>query len=106
MRNRMYLILAALLLCSIQLQAQTLEDQAQRQSPIQRMKGIVATFSSFAEGRATTEGILRFYGADDDENWISSLLINPSTGTFIGYLLVIERLPDPAKLKITIAPMP
>jgi hypothetical protein len=106
MRNRIYLLLATFLLCSIQLQAQTLEDQAQRQSPIQRVNGIVATFSSFAEGRATTEGILRFYGADDDHNLITSLLINPSTGTFIGYLLVIERLPDSAKLKITIGPLP
>jgi hypothetical protein len=100
------LLLAALLLCSIQLRAQTLEDQAQRQSPIQRVNGIVATFSSFADGRATTEGILRFYGADDDQNLITSLLINSSTGTFIGYMLVIERLPDPSKLKITIKPLP
>jgi hypothetical protein len=106
MRNRMYLLLAALLLFSIQLQAQTLEDQAQRQNPVQRVNGIVATFSSFAEGRATTEGILRFYGASDDENWITSLLINPSAGTFIGYLLLIDRLPDPKKLKITIKPLP
>jgi len=107
MRNRIYLLLAALLLCSIQLRAQTLERIAQTQmSPEQRVNGIVATFSSFAEGRATTEGILRFYGTTYDENEIASFLINPSTGTFIGYTLVIERLPDPKKLKITIKPPP
>jgi hypothetical protein len=103
----MYLLLAALLVCSIQLQAQTLEKIAQTQMiPEQRVNGIVATFSSFAEGRATTEGILRFYGADEDENEIGSMLVNLSTGTFIGYTLVIERLPDPKKLKITIKPPP
>jgi hypothetical protein len=107
MRNRIYLLLAALLLCSFQLQAQTLENIAQRQSnPEQRVNGVVATFSSFAEGRATTEGILRYYGVDDDENEIGSFLINPSTGTFIGYSLFIERLPDPNKLKITIKAPP
>ena len=106
MRNSIYLILAALLLCSIQLQAQTLEGLAIRMGPEQRVNGIVATFSSFAEGRATTEGLLRFYFPQDDENRIVSLLINPATGTFIGYMLVIERLPDPAKLKITIKPLP
>jgi len=100
------LLLAALLLCSIQLQAQTLEKWAQQHgNPEQRVNGIVATFSSFSEGRATTEGILRiYYGADDDENEIGSFLINLSTGMFIGYTLVIERLPDPTKLKITIKP--
>src|SRR5262245_33199575 len=105
MRNRIYLLLAALLLCSIRLQAQTLERIAQTQmSPEQRVNGIVATFSSFAEGRATTEGILRFYGANDEENEIGSFLINLSSGMFIGYTLVIERLPDPKRLKITIKP--
>jgi len=103
----MYLLLAVLLLCSIRLQAQTLERIAQTQmSPEQRVNGIVATFSSFAEGRATTEGILRFYGANDDENEIGSFLINLSSGMFIGYTMVIERLPDPKKLKITIKPPP
>ena len=106
MRNRIYLLLAALLLCSIQLQAQTLENLSQRMGPEQRVNGIVATFSSFADGRATTEGILRFYGTDEDEKEIGSYLISPSTGTFIGYALVIERLPDPKKLKITIKPLP
>jgi len=107
MRNRIYLLLAALLLCSIQLQAQTLENIAQTQmSPEQRVNGIVATFSSFAEGRATTEGILRFYGVDEDETEIGSYLINLSTGMFIGYSMVIERLPDTKKLKITIKPLP
>jgi len=103
----MYLLLAALLLCSIQLQAQTLEELAkQKGKPEQRMNGIVATFSSFAEGRATAEGILRFNGVSDDKQAIGSFLINLSTGMYIGYLLYIERLPDPAKLKITIKPMP
>ena len=107
MRNRIYLLLAALLLCSIELQAQTLERLAKENtSPEQRVNGIVATFSSFAEGRATTDGILRFYFANNDENEIGSFLINISTGTFIGYTLVIERLPDPKKLKITIKPPP
>jgi hypothetical protein len=107
MRNRMYLLLAALLLCSIQLQAQTLERLAKENtSPEQRVNGIVATFSSFAEGRATTEGLLHFYGANEDEKEIGSFLINLSTGTFIGYTLVIERLPDPKRLKITIKPPP
>jgi hypothetical protein len=103
MRNRMYLLLVVLLLCSIQLQAQTLEEIAKTQmGPEQRVNGIVATFSSFVEGRATTEGVLRFYYSDGDENVIGSLLINPSTGMLIGYAMVIERLPDPKKLKITI----
>ncbi len=107
MRNRIYLLLAALLLCSTRLQAQTIEHLAKAHgSPEQRVNGIVATFSSFAEGRATAEGILRFNGADDDEQAIGSLLINLSTGMYIGYLLFIERLPDPTKLKITIKPMP
>jgi len=107
MRNRIYLLLAALLLCSIQLQAQTLEHLAQSAgSPEQRVNGVVATFSSFAEGRATAEGVLRFNGANDDERAIGSFLVNLSTGMYIGYVLYIERLPDPTKLKITIKPMP
>jgi hypothetical protein len=107
MRNRIYLLLAALLLCSIQLQAQTLEYLAKSAgNPEQRVNGVVATFSSFAEGRATAEGVLRFNGADDDDNTIGSFLINLSTGMYIGYVLVIERLPNPTKLKITIKPMP
>jgi hypothetical protein len=107
MRNRMYLLLASLLLCSIQLRAQTLELLAQSAgSPEQRVNGVVATFSSFAEGRATADGVLRFNGADDDDNTIGSFLINLSTGMYIGYVLVIERQPDPTKLKITIKPMP
>jgi hypothetical protein len=107
MLNRIYLLLAALLLCSIQLQAQTLERLAKEESkPEQRVNGIVANFSSFAEGRATTEGILRFYFANNDENEIGSFLINLATGTFIGYTLVIERLPDTTKLKVTIKPPP
>jgi hypothetical protein len=107
MRNRMYLLFAALLLCSIQLQAQTLEKLAKEdQSPEQRVNGIVATFSSFVEGRATTEGVLRFYFTIEDKNEIGSFLINLSTGTFIGYTLVIERPENPKKLKITIKPPP
>src|SRR5262249_34349179 len=107
MRNRMYLLLVALSLCSIQLQAQTLERLAeQKGNPEQRVNGIVATFSSFAEGRATADGILRYNGANDDEHAIGSFLINLSTGMYIGYLLYIEKLPDPTKLKITIKPMP
>jgi hypothetical protein len=107
MRNRMYLLLAALLLCSTRLQAQTLESLSENNGrPEQRVNGIVATFSPFAEGRATTEGVLRFNGAVDETNAIWSFLVNPSTGMYISYVLVIERLPDPTKLKITIAPMP
>jgi hypothetical protein len=107
MRNKIFLTLAALFLCSIQSQAQTLETLAKSNgSPELRINGIVATFSPFAEGRATTEGILRFNRAYDENNAITSFLINPSTEMFISYVLVIERLPDPTKLKITIAPMP
>ncbi|HEU0176167.1 MAG TPA: hypothetical protein VFV58_18030 [Blastocatellia bacterium] len=107
MRNRIYLLLAALLLCSIQLRAQTLEHLAQSAgSPEQRVNGIVATFSSFAEGRATAEGVLRFNGEGGDDKTIGSFLINLSTGMYIGYVLEIDRLPDPTKLKITIKPMP
>jgi hypothetical protein len=103
----MYLLLATLLLCSIQLRAQTLEMLAKEAtSPEQRVNGVVATFSPFAEGRATTEGFLRFYGADEDENEVGCLLINMSTGAFIGYNLVIERQQDTTKLKITIKPLP
>jgi hypothetical protein len=106
MRNRIYLLFATLLLCSIQLRAQTLEYLAKSSgSPEQRVNGIVATFSSFAEGRATAEGVLRFNGSDEDEQAIGSFLINLSTGMYIGYQLHIERLPDPTKLKITIMPM-
>src|SRR5262249_59960549 len=102
MRNRIYLLLAALLLCSIQLEAQTVESLAKANgNPEQRVNGIVATFSSFAEGRATAEGVLRFNGVDGDEKEIGSFLINLSTGMYIGYVLVIERLPEPTKLKIT-----
>jgi hypothetical protein len=39
-----------------------------------------------------------FYG-------IGSFLINLSTGMYIGYVLVVDRLPDPTKLKITIRPL-
>jgi hypothetical protein len=107
MRNKIYSLLAVLLLCSIQLRAQTLEELAkQKGNPEQRVNGIVATFSSFAEGRATADGILRFNGSADDEHAIGSFLINLSTGMYIGYLLYIERMPDPTKLKITIKPMP
>jgi hypothetical protein len=107
MRNRMYLLLAALLLFSTRLQAQTLESLAKTNgSPEQHVNGIVATFSPFAEGRATAEGVLRFNGAVDETNAIWSFLVNPSTGMYISYVLLIERLPDPTKLKITIGPMP
>ncbi len=107
MRNRMYLLIAALLLCSDRLHAQTLESLAKGNgSPEQRVNGIVATFSSFAEGRAEAEGVLRFNGASDDDNTIGNFLINLSTGMYIGYVLMIERIPDSAKLKITIGPMP
>jgi hypothetical protein len=103
MRNRMYLMFAALLVCSIQLQAQTLEKLALQMGPEQRVNGIVVNFSPFAEGRATTDGVLRFYFTDDDnDKVIVSLMLNPSTGMFIGYAVIIERLPDPKKLKITI----
>src|SRR5262245_9488687 len=107
MRNKIYLLLAALLLCSIHMQAQTLESLAKANgNPEQRVNGIVATFSSFAEGRATAEWVLRFNGANDDEQAVGSFLVNLSTGMYIGYVLVIERLPEPTKLKITIKPMP
>src|SRR5262245_37777833 len=57
------------------------------------------------EGRATAEGIIRMQFPDPEEkNSITCVLINPSTGKFIGYILAIERLPEPAKLKITIKP--
>jgi hypothetical protein len=108
MRNRIYLLLAALLLCSIQLQAQTIGDQARHylvKSNKQQVNGIEVTFSSFTEGRATAEGIVRLPGPDPDEkNAIMSILINPSTGKIIVYQLAIERLPEPTKLKITIKP--
>ena len=108
MGSRIYLLLAALLPCSIQLQAQSVANMAQSNESLeQHVNGIVATFSPFAEGRATTEGILRAYKPlDDDEKTIGCFLINPSTGMYIGYLLAIERLPEPTKLKITIKPMP
>jgi|RhiMetdeSRZDD1v2_1073273.scaffolds.fasta_scaffold513117_2 hypothetical protein len=108
MRNRIYLLLAALLLCSIRLQAQTVGDQAREyltKSNKRQVNGIEVTFSSFTEGRATAEGIIRMQFPDPDEkNTITCVLINPSTGKFIGYLLTVERLPEPAKLKITIKP--
>jgi len=107
MRNSAILLLAALLLCSTRLQAQTLESLAKGNgSPEQRVNGIVATFSSFAEGRANADGILRFNYNHADVNAIESYLINPSTGMYIGYALFIERLPDSTKLKITIGPLP
>jgi hypothetical protein len=105
MRNSIYLLLAALLLCSIQLQAQTLEQLSQGWGgPTQRVNGVVVTFSSFVEGRGTAEGVLRFNGSK--ENVIGSILVNRSTGEWIGYTLVIDRLPDPTKLKISIFPLP
>ena len=108
MRNRMYLLLAALLLCSIQLRAQTIGDQARdylAKLDKQQVNGIEATFSSFTEGRATAEGIVRILHPDpDDKNAIMVILINPSTGKIIAYDLAIERLPEPTKLKITINP--
>jgi hypothetical protein len=106
MRNRIYLLLAALLLCSIRLQAQTVRDQAKEywtKLNKRQVNGIEVTFSSFTEGRATAEGIIRMQFPDpDDKNSMVLFLINPSTGKFIGYTLAIERLPEPAKLKITI----
>jgi hypothetical protein len=108
MRNRIYLLLAALLLCSIRLQGQTVGDQAREyltKLNKRQVNGFEVTFSSFTEGRATAEGIIRMQFPDPDEkNTIMCLLINPSTGKYIGYLLTIERLPEPAKLKITIKP--
>ncbi|MGH9852943.1 MAG: hypothetical protein ACREBD_24160 [Blastocatellia bacterium] len=108
MRNRIYLLLAALLLCSIRLQAQTVGDQAREyltKLNKRQVNGIELTFSSFTEGRATAEGIIRMqFPNPDEQNSIACVLINPSTGKFIGYLLTIERLPEPAKLKITIKP--
>ena len=108
MRNRIYLLLAALLLCSIRLQAQTVGDQAREyltKLNKRQVNGFEVTFSSFTEGRATAEGIIRMQFPDPDEkNTITCVLINPSTGKYIGYLLTIERLPEPAKLKITIKP--
>ncbi len=108
MRNRIYLLLAALLLCSIRLQAQTVGDQAREyltKLNKRQVNGIEVTFSSFTEGRATAEGIIRMLFPDpDDKNAIGCILINPSTGKIIPYLLAVERLPEPTKLKITIKP--
>jgi hypothetical protein len=110
MRSRIYLLFATLLLCSIQLQAQTLGDRATKELAKmneQEVNGVVATFSSFTEGRATAEGIVRFCRTSKgDENTIGCGMINPSTGTYVVYLLVIERQPEPTKLKITIKPAP
>ena len=108
MRNRIYLLLAALLLCSIRLQAQTAGDQAKdylAKLNKRQVNGIEVTFSSFTQGRATAEGIVRMPIPDPDEkNTITCALINPSTGKIIAYELAIERLPEPTKLKITIKP--
>jgi hypothetical protein len=108
MRNRIYLLFAALLLCSIRLQAQSVGEQVREhytKSNKQQVDGIELTFSSFTEGRATAEGIIRMqFPNPDEKNSITCVLINPSTGKFIGYTLSIERLPEPAKLKITIKP--
>jgi hypothetical protein len=110
MRNRIYLLFAALLLFSIQLQAQTLGGRAAKELAKMNkheVNGIVATFSPFTEGRATAEGIVRICRTSEgDENTIGCGMINPSTGTYIVYLLVIERQPEPTKLKITIKPAP
>jgi hypothetical protein len=110
MRNRIYLLLAALLLCSIQLQAQTIGDlttKALDKMNEQQVNGIVATFSPFTEGRATAEGIIRIQRPLlDKENTIACARINPSTGMYIGYLLIIERMPEPTKLRITIKQAP
>jgi hypothetical protein len=109
MRNSIYLLFATLLLCSIQLQAQTLEEYARKNGTSElRVNGIVATFSPFTEGRATTEGILRINRAfsKGEHKGFFNILINRSTGKYIGYAILIDRLPDPAKLKLTIIPIP
>jgi len=93
---RTCLLLAVLLFCSSQLQAQS------EKSIALRVNGVVAEFSSFAEGRATADGFTRVNGIED--NIIHNLLINESTGIYIGYFLTIDRLPDLTKLKITITP--
>jgi hypothetical protein len=106
MRNRIYFLLTALLLCSIQLKAQILESLSRGNGrPEQRVNGIVVTFSSFVEGNAKAEGLLRFNSTRENYHGIGSFLINLSTGMYIGYVLVVDRLPDPTKLKITIRPL-
>src|SRR5215510_4248524 len=89
MRNRIYLLFAALLLCSIRLQAQTVGEQVREyytKSNKRQVDGIELTFSSFTEGRAAAEGIVRMqYPNPDEKNSIACILINPSTGKFIGY---------------------
>jgi hypothetical protein len=108
MRNRIYLLLAALVLCSIKLQAQTIGELATKELAKlnkHQVNGIEATFTSFTEGRASAEGIVRIIHPNQDEkDKILCILINPSTGKIIAYNLAIERLPEPTKLKITIKP--
>ncbi|HEY6402893.1 MAG TPA: hypothetical protein VI479_15855, partial [Blastocatellia bacterium] len=108
MRNKIFLTLAALFLCSIQSQAQTLGELAIKELAKlnkHQVNGIEATFTSFTEGRASAEGIVRILKPDQDgKDKILCILINPSTGKIIAYNLAIERLPEPTKLKITIKP--
>jgi hypothetical protein len=95
---RIYFLLAALLLCSHQLRAQSEKGLGLR------VNGIVAEFSTFADGRATAEGFIRVNGIEG--NRIENIMINYSTEIYVGYSMTIERLADPMKLRLLINPLP
>jgi hypothetical protein len=95
---RICLLLTVVLLCSNLLQAQS-------EKPLGlRVNGVAAEFSTYAEGRATAEGFIRVCGTGDKT--IENILINYSSGIYVGYLMTIEKLADSTKLRITIKPLP
>src|SRR5262245_46526740 len=95
---RIYFLLFVLILCSFQLRAQS------EKSVGLRVNGVVAEFSTFAEGRATAEGFIRVN--DIEGNSIENIMINYSTGIYVGYSMTIVRQSDPTKLHIAIKPLP
>lgn len=98
MRNRIYLLLVILLLSSITSRAQTNGKDAFR------LNGLVVFLSPFAEGRVSADGFVTVHGIEG--NRIERMLINDSTGLYIGYVLEIERFEGSTKLKIAMKPLP
>jgi len=104
MRSRtssLLLAIWALCLCSVLASAQ---GPKKKKRPPLRVNGVVVTFSEFAKGNATNDGVTPIYNIEGDT--IERTLINESTGVIVGYALRIERLEDSTKLRISVKPLP
>jgi hypothetical protein len=93
MKNKIYLLLAMLSLCATLSYAQPPELR----SAEAEVNGIVVTFWTLGQwGTSTNSNTKR----------VERVLINNSTGIYVGYSFTVEQLEDSTKLKVTISPLP